>query len=159
MAAYCAQLKYLHVAVLSASSVSSWFHLLFSRCDCLEDLSIAASMTVDRFSCPLELRLEPAAAGKALTLPKLRMLALARLPLTDDGWLSVLSRCPELENCTLQDMRYVTTTAEEAAWVYCPKLIQLSHLESTVSKLLRLIHRDSCSACRQLHLQSEEARE
>ena len=124
--------------MLSVSSVSSWFRVLFGRCDCLDDLSIAASMTVDRFSCPLELRLEPAAAGKVLTLPKLRMLALARLPLTDDGWLSVLSRCPELENYTLQDISYVTTSAEEAAWVYCPKLIQLSELESTMSKQLEI---------------------
>ena len=124
VAAYCGQLTWLDVPVRSASSVSSWLRLLFCRCDLLEQLSISVERTEHWTEQPQELLFEPAEAGDVLTLPRLRWLSLERLPLTNGGLLSVLSRCPELEYCSLFQLTHVTPAGQKAAWRCCPKLGQ-----------------------------------
>ena len=120
VAAYCAQLTSLQVDVLSEASVSSWLRLLFCRCDHLDDLCVM-SWTME-WRQPVELHFEPAEPGEVLTLPRLRTLKLANLPLTDGGLLSLLRRCPELEKCKLVNLRHVTPAGMGAALRCCPKL-------------------------------------
>ena len=123
VAAYCVQLKSLHVPVLSEASVSSWFRLLFGRCDRLDDLYFEGSSSLSWWTDhPMELQLLPAEAGEGLTLSRLRTLTLVDLPLTDSGLLSVLRRCPELEWCTLAGLLHVTPAGKKAALRCCPKL-------------------------------------
>ena len=120
VAAYSAQLTWLDVPVLNAASVSSWLRLLFCRCDHLDDLCVM-SWTMD-WRHPVELHFEPAEPGEVLTLPRLRTLTLANLPLTDGGLLSLLRRCPELEKCKLGNLRHATQAGKKAALRCCPKL-------------------------------------
>ena len=120
VAAYCAQLTSLHVSILSEASLNTWLRLLFCRCDRLEDLSVTTWMA-DGWTRQSQELFEPDAAGEKLTLSKLRTLSLASLPLTSSDVLSVLRRCPELEQCWLHKMAHVTLTDTEAA-LHCWKL-------------------------------------
>ena len=120
VAAYCAQLTWLHVNVLSEASVSSWLRFVFCRCDHLDDLCVM-SWTLE-WRHPVELLFEPAEPGEVLTLPRLRTLKLANLPLTDGGLLSLLRRCPELEKCKLGNLGHVTQAGKEAALRCCPRV-------------------------------------
>ena len=101
VAAYSAQLTSLRLTVVAVTSVSSWFRLLFRLCDRLDELTIEGRMVWARPDHSLESQLQPAEAGEKLTLPRLRSLTLERLPLDDSDLQSVLSRCPELEKCSL----------------------------------------------------------
>ena len=101
VAAYSAQLTSLRLTVVAVTSVSSWFRLLLRLCDRLDELTIEGRMVWARPDHSLESQLQPAEAGEKLTLPRLRSLTLERLPLDDSDLQSVLSRCPELEKCSL----------------------------------------------------------
>ena len=120
VAAYSAQLTSLRVPVLSEASVRSWLRFVFCRCDHLDDLCVM-SWTLE-WRHPVELHFEPAEPGEVLTLPRLRTLKLANLPLTDGGLLSLLSRCPSLEMCRLYQLTHVTPAGKAAALRCCPKL-------------------------------------
>ena len=123
VAAYSAQLTSLTVDVLSAWTLSAWLHLLFGYCRHLAVLGITRLGQHVEAEPPLELQLEPEPAGGGLILAGLKKLRLERLPLSDGGLLSLLSRCPELEVCAIDGLEHVTVAGQEAAFRCCPKLV------------------------------------
>ena len=125
VAAYSAQLTSLDITFVSGGSINTWLRLLLGRCHLLTELQLeyVPAQRVRHYEPPLEaVELQSAPASTERVVSGLQRLRLQYLPLTDGSLLTLLSSCPQLNYCELNDLPHVTVAGKAAAFRCCPNL-------------------------------------
>ena len=125
VAAYSAQLTSLDISFVSGGSINTWLRLLLGRCHLLTELQLeyVPAQRVRHYEPPLEaVELQSAPASTERVVSGLQRLRLQYLPLTDGSLLTLLSSCPQLNYCELNDLPHVTVAGKAAAFRCCPNL-------------------------------------